>query len=32
VGIRGMGHDLPPAVVKRLLAALLPHLQPEFAA
>lgn len=32
VGIRGMGHDLPPAVVERLLAALLPHLQPESAA
>ena len=26
VGIEGMGHDLPPAVVERLLAELLPHL------
>ena len=27
LGIDGMGHDLPPGVVTRLLAALLPHLQ-----
>jgi pimeloyl-ACP methyl ester carboxylesterase len=26
VGIEGMGHDLAPGVVERLLAALLPHL------
>ncbi len=25
VGIEGMGHDLPPGVVERLLALLLPH-------
>ena len=27
VGIGGMGHDLPPGVVERLLEPLLPHLQ-----
>jgi len=27
VGIDGMGHDLPPGVVERLLAEMLPHLQ-----
>ena len=27
VGIEGMGHDLPPGVVLRLLDALLPHLK-----
>lgn len=27
VGIDGMGHDLPPGVVNRLLAELVPHLQ-----
>jgi pimeloyl-ACP methyl ester carboxylesterase len=27
VGIDGMGHDLPPGVVERLLAHLLPHLK-----
>lgn len=27
VGIPGMGHDLPPGVVDRLLEALLPHLR-----
>lgn len=27
VGIAGMGHDLPPGVVERLLQVLLPHLQ-----
>lgn len=32
VGIRGMGHDLPPGVVERLMQPLLPHLQPGFAA
>lgn len=26
VGVEGMGHDLPPVVVERLLAVLLPHL------
>ena len=26
VGIDGMGHDLPPGVVERLLTALIPHL------
>ncbi len=26
VGIEGMGHDLPPGVVERLLALLIPHL------
>lgn len=26
VGIHGMGHDLPPGVVERILAPLLPHL------
>jgi pimeloyl-ACP methyl ester carboxylesterase len=26
VGIAGMGHDLPPAVIDQILAALLPHL------
>ena len=26
VGIPGMGHDLPPLVIQRLLAVLLPHL------
>ena len=25
VGIDGMGHDLPPGVVERLLALLMPH-------
>ena len=25
-GIDGMGHDLPPGVVERLLALLIPHL------
>jgi pimeloyl-ACP methyl ester carboxylesterase len=25
VGIDGMGHDLPPGVVERLLALLIPH-------
>jgi pimeloyl-ACP methyl ester carboxylesterase len=27
VGIHGMGHDLPPGVVARLLEALVPHMQ-----
>ncbi|MEP6587954.1 MAG: alpha/beta fold hydrolase [Polaromonas sp.] len=27
VGIEGMGHDLPPGVVERLLALLIPHFQ-----
>ena len=27
VGVPGMGHDLPPEVVERLLQALLPHLR-----
>jgi pimeloyl-ACP methyl ester carboxylesterase len=27
VGIHGMGHDLPPGVVARLLEALLPHIR-----
>ena len=27
VGIHGMGHDLPPGVVARLLEALVPHIQ-----
>ena len=27
VGIEGMGHDLPPGVVERILTPLLPHLQ-----
>lgn len=27
VGLEGMGHDLPPGVVERLLQALLPHMQ-----
>ncbi|HEY3047987.1 MAG TPA: alpha/beta hydrolase [Polaromonas sp.] len=27
VGIEGMGHDLPPGVVQRLLELLIPHLQ-----
>ena len=27
VGIEGMGHDLPPGVVDRLLALLIPHLE-----
>jgi len=27
VGIEGMGHDLPPGVVERLLQPLVPHLQ-----
>ncbi len=27
VGIEGMGHDLPPGVVARLLAPLIPHLK-----
>jgi pimeloyl-ACP methyl ester carboxylesterase len=27
VAVRGMGHDLPPAVVERVLQALLPHLR-----
>ncbi|MGH8848977.1 MAG: alpha/beta hydrolase, partial [Polaromonas sp.] len=26
VGIEGMGHDLPPGVVDRLLELLIPHL------
>ena len=26
VGVEGMGHDLPPGVVQRLLALLMPHL------
>jgi len=26
VGIEGMGHDLPPGVVERLLQPLVPHL------
>ncbi|MFZ2295305.1 MAG: alpha/beta hydrolase, partial [Polaromonas sp.] len=25
VGIEGLGHDLPPGVVDRLLALLMPH-------
>lgn len=29
VGIEGMGHDLPPGVVERLLALLIPHLKQE---
>lgn len=32
VGIDGMGHDLPPGVVERVLAALLPHLRAADAA
>ena len=32
VGIDGMGHDLPPGVVLRLLDALLPHLSAASAA
>ncbi|WP_332776555.1 alpha/beta fold hydrolase [Polaromonas sp.] len=27
VGIEGMGHDLPPGVVERLLATMIPHLK-----
>ena len=27
VGVAGMGHDLPPAVVEQILAPLLPHLE-----
>lgn len=27
VGVHGMGHDLPPAVVDRLLATVLPHMR-----
>ncbi len=27
VGIEGMGHDLPPGVVERLLQPLIPHLK-----
>lgn len=27
VPVRGMGHDLPPGVVERLLQALRPHLR-----
>jgi len=27
VGIEGMGHDLPPGVVERLLEPLVPHLR-----
>ena len=27
IGIEGMGHDLPPGVVDRLLATLIPHLR-----
>jgi pimeloyl-ACP methyl ester carboxylesterase len=27
VGVAGMGHDLPPAVVEHILAPLLPHLE-----
>jgi len=29
LGIRGMGHDLPPGVVERLLEPLVPHLKLE---
>ena len=32
VGIEGMGHDLPPGVVQRLLEPLIPHLQTAQAA
>ena len=32
VGIDGMGHDLPPGVVERVLAVLLPHLRAADAA
>jgi hypothetical protein len=31
VSIPGMGHDLPPGVVERLLAPLLPHLSRRLA-
>ena len=27
VGVAGMGHDLPPGVIERILAPLLPHLE-----
>jgi pimeloyl-ACP methyl ester carboxylesterase len=27
VGVEGMGHDLPPGVVERLLEPLIPHLR-----
>ena len=27
LGIKGMGHDLPPGVVERLLEPLVPHLK-----
>jgi pimeloyl-ACP methyl ester carboxylesterase len=27
VGVPGMGHDLPPGVIERILAPLLPHLE-----
>ncbi|TAM41817.1 MAG: alpha/beta hydrolase, partial [Burkholderiaceae bacterium] len=27
VGVEGMGHDLPPGVVGRLLEPLIPHLR-----
>jgi pimeloyl-ACP methyl ester carboxylesterase len=30
LGIKGMGHDLPPGVIERLLEPLMPHLKPGY--